>query len=164
MHWAKVLTLDSLIANTDRHQDNWGVVYEKINGKAQNLRYSPAFDNGTAMEYNIPEAQFHLFGQKQKLDAQLCSPRRAKHHMKWALDDDAFLNYYEFMARFVLKYPETKGTVFQCLRFTRKQAEEILLPLCDVVEDPKYALSRNRLMFMLDMVFHRKELLERALA
>lgn len=59
-HWAGVFTLDSLIGNTDRHQDNWGCILKgakKDPAKGQSV-YAPAFDNGTALGYEIRECDF----------------------------------------------------------------------------------------------------------
>lgn len=57
-YWASVLTFDTLIGNTDRHQENWGLVLKnaKLNPKKGGEVYpSPAFDNGTALGYEILE-------------------------------------------------------------------------------------------------------------
>ena len=53
-YWARVLTFDTLIGNTDRHQENWGLILKnaKLNPKGSGKIYpSPAFDNGTALCY-----------------------------------------------------------------------------------------------------------------
>lgn len=42
---ADMALFDALIGNTDRHQENWGVVYQE-DGKS---RLSPLFDNGTSL-------------------------------------------------------------------------------------------------------------------
>lgn len=163
-YWAGVLTLDTLIANTDRHQDNWGwISCQNKKEENLNLKSSPAFDNGTALEYSVQEENFDKYQQEMKLKAHLGNPKRAKHHMKWSLEDDSPLNFYEFMARFALKYPETRDIILKHLCFERTEIEEILTPLCSIVVDTKYALTPQRLEFMLDMIFRRKELLEKAL-
>lgn len=68
-HWTGVFVLDTLIANTDRHHDNWGIVL--WNGKTQpkktKISFAPAFDNGTAMEYGQREENFYKFKNDNKL-------------------------------------------------------------------------------------------------
>jgi hypothetical protein len=57
-HWAGVFTLDCLTGNTDRHQDNWGFVVKDARQQpteGTKLCFSPAFDNGTALGYEIDE-------------------------------------------------------------------------------------------------------------
>ena len=109
------------------------------------------------------EENFHKYQQEMKLKAHLENPKRAKHHMKWTLEEEVPLNFYEFMARLTLKYPDTKGIISKYLCFERREVEEILKPLCGIVEDKKYALTPKRLEFMIDMIFRRKELLKKAL-
>lgn len=83
--------------------------------------------------------------------------------MKWSLEQDPPLNFFGFVNEFALKYPESKSIIHKHLNFTRAQVEEVLFPLCDLLTDKKYRLSPARLEFMLDMMFHRKLLLEKTL-
>ena len=67
-HWAGVLTLDTLLADTDRHQDNWGLIVRKKEGRGiEAINFSPAFDNGTALEYSVQEENFHKYKHNAKL-------------------------------------------------------------------------------------------------
>jgi len=89
-HWAKVFTFDTLIGNTDRHQDNWGVIE-----KSNEPDFSPAFDNGTALGYEIKEVRLNsLIINEQKLEKYL---QKGTHHMKWSLDEDYRDNFFDFM-------------------------------------------------------------------
>jgi len=83
--------------------------------------------------------------------------------MKWSLEDDKPLNFFDFMAKFAEQYPETLPIIADCLRFTRQQAEEILEDLVDSVSDNLYRLTPERFNFTLDLVMKRKELLESTL-
>lgn len=163
-YWAGVFVLDTLIANTDRHHDNWGIVI--LNGKSDpknaSVSFAPAFDNGTAMEYGELEENFDKFKNSNKLKKHLFNPKYAAHQMKWSLYDEKPLNYFEFMGKFVLKYPESKSTISGHLSFSREQVEEKLYPLCELVDD-KFRLTPTRLKFMLDMMFRRKAILEEVL-
>ena len=111
------------------------------NGKTIGIKNSPAFDNGTALEYSVKEENFHKYQQEMKIKAHLENPKRAKHHMKWAMEDKNPLNYYDFMAKFVLQYPDSKAIIPECLCLKRKGVEEALYPLCDIVDDSKYKLT-----------------------
>src|SRR3990172_6574438 len=57
-YWCKVFIFDALIGNTDRHQDNWGILWKGIGFKKACTSFSPAFDNGTAMGGEIIERNF----------------------------------------------------------------------------------------------------------
>jgi hypothetical protein len=55
LFWARTLTFDSLIGNTDRHQENWGLLWSTaVDGRRP--RFAPAFDNGTSLGHEQTEA------------------------------------------------------------------------------------------------------------
>lgn len=49
MYWAEVFLFDSLIGNSDRHQNNWGVLYKIEGNNKVTAELSPLFDNGTSL-------------------------------------------------------------------------------------------------------------------
>jgi len=165
-HWAGVFTLDCLTGNTDRHQDNWGLVVKGV--RQQPMRkatpcFSPAFDNGTALSYEVVEKNIEKSLNEERLEKYLTNPRRARHHMKWSLDEDESLNFYDFMKKFVLEFPATRSIIGKHLDFNRSQVEEIMSPLVTAVSDDVYCLSQKRLHFIMELIFRRKELLEKTL-
>lgn len=161
-HWAGVFVLDTLIANTDRHHDNWGILFLRGKSEPSNatMSFSPAFDNGTAMEYGEKEENIPKFRNSSKLNKHLNCGR---HHMKWSLQEDSDLNFFQLMEKFVLHYPKSKPIIDKRLNFTRVQVEDILVPLCDLVTGSKFELTRPRIDFTIDMIFQRKLLLEKTL-
>lgn len=49
-HWiADFILFDSLIGNSDRHQENWGVICRKAEKRVKDIRLSPLYDNGTSL-------------------------------------------------------------------------------------------------------------------
>lgn len=166
-HWAGVFTLDCLTGNTDRHQDNWGLVLKGARPKPTRKAtpcFSPAFDNGTALGYEVVEKNIDKYIDEKWLEKYLINPRRARHHMKWSLDEQEDFNFYDFMKKFVLEFPDTKSIIEKHLSFSRAQVEEILSPLITAVSDMKYCISQKRLRFIIEFIFRRKELLEKALS
>jgi hypothetical protein len=83
--------------------------------------------------------------------------------MKWSLDEQETLNFFDFMQKFVLEFPETKPIISEHLNFSRAQVEEVIRPLVPAVSDTTYCLSRKRLHFITELIFRRKELLKKAL-
>jgi len=163
--WASILTFDTLIGNIDRHQENWGLILE--NARLQHkegsvLRLSPAFDNGTALCYEILEQNIDKYEDINKLERYLTG-RYARHHMKWSLDEGRKLNFYEFMKEFTIAFPQIRPIIARHLSFTYQQVEEVLVPLVGAVSDPEYKLTRKRLDFVLKMIFRRKRILEETL-
>ena len=89
--------------------------------------------------------------------------KKAKHHMKWSLDEEGQPNFYEFMNKFNMAFPQIKPIIAQHLGFDYQQIEEVLAPLVEAVFVPEYKLTQKRLDFILKMIFERKKLLEETL-
>jgi hypothetical protein len=126
------------------------------------INNSPAFDNGTALGYEILEQNIDKFEETNRLQSYL-THKCARHHMKWSLDEEKQLNFYEFMKKFTVDFPETKSIMAQHLSFDYQQVEEVLAPLVGAVSDPKYKLTQKRLDFVLKLIFGRKRILEETL-
>ncbi|MHC4122302.1 MAG: HipA domain-containing protein [Planctomycetota bacterium] len=162
-YWAEVLTFDILIGNTDRHQDNWGFIIERSEKQSiPSITTSPAFDNGTALCYEILEQNIDKYEDANRLERYLTG-RYAKHHMKWSLEEEKVLNFYEFIKKFTVEFPQIKPIIAQRLSFTYQQVEEVLAPLVEAVSVPEHKLTRKRLDFMLKLIFERKRILEETL-
>lgn len=169
-YWAQILTFDTIIGNVDRHQDNWGIILPKIKSgiipKEQKIAVgmSPAFDNGTALNYEILEQNFDKFADSAYVNRYLTKPKRARHHMRWSLNEPEDINFYDFMARFLDKYPEARCYVDKALAFNRVDIQDRLHPLTQIDVPEEYRLTPRRLGFTMDMLMRRKELLEKAIA
>lgn len=163
--WTGVFILDSLIGNTDRHHDNWGLVIKgaRIGLMEFELGYALAFDNGTALGYEIREKDFVKYRNKDKLTRYLTDPQHARHHMKWSLDEKEPINFFDFVKKLIVQSPEIKPIIEKHLSFFRPQVEEILVPLLEMVTDERHRLTEARLDFMLDLILQRKALLEEVL-
>ena len=174
--FSAMLTFDTVIGNTDRHQENWGVVYDfRLTRHGDDahpfrtpygwMRVSPAFDNGTSMLYNILEDNFHKFDDQEyrlRCLTKISAKRKPMHHMKWSLEENSPLNFYEFMRRMASEYPFTKSVMLGCLEFSREQVETAcqgLLGLVAGVEE----LTEQRLVFTIDNIMERRNLLLEAL-
>lgn len=78
--WAKLVAFDTLIGNTDRHTQNWGVLLDQANAVAM----APVFDNGTSFGYMQAEAKLPTF-TGEKLDGFIS---KGTHHMSWDLANE----------------------------------------------------------------------------
>ena len=71
---------DALIGNTDRHQDNWGLLWNSETNKA---RMAPVFDNGTSLGHEISPLSMRNFD-----DAALRRyVGRGAHHIRWCFGE-----------------------------------------------------------------------------
>lgn len=106
LHWARTFAFDALIGNTDRHQENWGLLWSNSGG-APRVRFSPAFDNGTSLGHEITEAALPKFADGAHL-ARYVS--RGRHHMKWTMSEGR-LGHFEMLHRLVEAYPSARRAV-----------------------------------------------------
>ncbi|MEO5369702.1 MAG: HipA domain-containing protein [Magnetococcus sp. DMHC-1] len=54
----RILVFDALIGNTDRHQENWGILWR---GDPLQPELAPAFDNGTSLGHEIMDKNISNF-------------------------------------------------------------------------------------------------------
>lgn len=155
--WAKVFTFDALIGNTDRHQDNWGIIFYKNLKDPQQVKgfFAPAFDNGTSMGHEILAEHFYKYDNPKKLEKYIL---KGVHHMKWDRNDTKRTQHAEFIVKFVKLYPQTKKTILNCLSFKKESVEQILQTLTQV--QVKLPLSQARASFMLKLILERQKILQ----
>ena len=168
-HWANVLTFDAVIGNTDRQPENWGVIVpsqeecSKNDSETINLRLSPAFDNGTGMGWEQLEENLYRFDDPAEVTRYLTNPKKARHHMKWAMDDAAPIGFFQFIAKLCAEYPWTREIVMNRLEFDEQTVRSKLEPLTMIPIAERWRLTNKRLEFTVSLVLRRRELLLEAL-
>jgi hypothetical protein len=161
-YWSKIFIFDALIGNTDRHQDNWGLIwYNSIGVDSSNIEnlvamFSPAFDNGTAMGHEILGKNFCKFEDPAYLKRYVA---RGTYHIKWTQKDEKRLGFREFLLKFSSKYPESKKEMFETLRF---DIERLVDDIMELTAFKVYLpLSKARAIFMTNLLRYRhQQLLE----
>lgn len=83
--WVEALLFDALIGNSDRHQDNWGLIFDAAARKppaTPQCRLAPLFDNGTSLGHErFPD---RVVGWTDaKLDQYI---GRGTHHVKSSIE------------------------------------------------------------------------------
>lgn len=83
--WARTLSFDALIGNTDRHTENWGfLTLPGAEGMDHSL--APAFDNGTSLGFVIREQDLLRATEPAELHRLV---ERGTHHFGWVAEDKA---------------------------------------------------------------------------
>lgn len=152
-----MLLFDALIGNTDRHQDNWGLVIS-----AKNLHYpirlSPFFDNGTSLGHERFPERVSNWSSRQFED-YIRNKRKGKHHVKWSLIDDIPIQgHTELLVKVFSEWPETKEIAHERLTFTQEELNESLADL--VLLGGAVPLSHERIAFVLKLLSNRHALLK----
>ncbi|WP_130536432.1 HipA domain-containing protein [Thiomicrorhabdus indica] len=76
---ADMALFDALIGNTDRHQENWGVVFQS-NDKS---RLSPLFDNGTSLGHERFLDKISKWNKNRTIEYI----NKGRHHLRFTKDD-----------------------------------------------------------------------------
>lgn len=78
--WARVLSFDALIGNTDRHPENWGFLKRFRGERIAVWELAPPFDNGTSMGYQISEEHLAEYANPSRIKSFIAAGR---HHCGW---------------------------------------------------------------------------------
>lgn len=152
-HWMKVFTFDALIGNTDRHQDNWGVLkpHDKIG-------FSPAFDNGTSLGYEFFDERLEKFNDPVHLTRYI---KRGAHHVRWDASEDKRIPHIGLITFMLDKYPQHIEIVENILNF---KEEELYYSLEDLTKfDSPICFSSNRLDFVIKLLLARRQAIKNAI-
>jgi hypothetical protein len=153
--WATALLFDALIGNTDRHQDNWGLLYrQRAGGGLDEAVLAPYFDNGTSLGHELwPDLVADWSDQRV---AQYTN--RGKPHVR--LEHGAPREQHEVLLQKVMKrWPHVRSSLSerlaQCSEAALRGVLEDLLTL-----DMPLMLSRSRFDLMLRLLCARLERLQ----
>jgi hypothetical protein len=161
--WARALLFDTLIGNTDRHQDNWGLLFaEPDTDEPQEIaprRLAPLFDNGTSLGHE-------LFPQKvQNWDEIRWQKYISKggHHIKWDLvEDPPVKKHFDLLARVLSKWPALNAIgLMQCISFDRAALHTAIMDLAELPSP--VPLSPERMKIALGLLERRHALLKELL-
>lgn len=151
--WADTLLFDTLIGNTDRHQDNWGVVFSRVDAGRKGV-LSPCYDNGTSLGHERFEERIAGWTDKEYCRYIL----RGTHHMKWRQEDAQRCGHFEMVRRLIHLFPEQRTRLREAIaQFDIAALDTILEHLCNHVLPVPLTAERAR--FMLQLVDRRRALL-----
>ena len=164
--WSMIL-FDSLIGNTDRHQENWGYLLNispnsKSVARRRNeqysvrLKFAPWFDNGTSLGYQIIARKF-LQWDDTRLDNFI---KKGTHHFRYAMDNLTQIGHLDSM-RFIAKYnPEVKHLLQLRLKnFDITQFSATLTKLVDLPMPKGAKLTKERADFIVRLTSRRLEMI-----
>lgn len=152
--WCDALLFDALIGNTDRHQDNWGLLWTP-GGRA---RMAPVFDNGTSLGHEIIPAKIPGFEDPERMARYI---DRGRHHMRWSIADDRRAPHSALVRHLLERWPDLGPRVggrlnhfsIEAMRATIMAMMEFAIPVpltalragfvCDLTEARYRALVRE---------------------
>lgn len=149
-YWGLCLCFDALIGNTDRHQENWGVIWGNDYSK-----FAPFFDNGTSLGHELFPTKFSKCIKDDNMLAAYV--RRGCHHMKWGIEDTKRLPLIDGVILYCKKYPDIIAILIDKLCWKDSDLIEILSELTTF--DIKSPLTPERAEFIFKLTLYRKNLL-----
>lgn len=110
LYWGLCLCFDALIGNTDRHQENWGLIWTE---EARKARFSPYFDNGTSLGHELKPVKMHrMTRDSNELEGYL---RRGKHQMRWTLESPQRIPLIDGVSRYCELFPGVRSILMERL-------------------------------------------------
>lgn len=155
----QLLVFDAIIGNTDRHQENWGLI---LNVGEKHVRLAPAYDNSDCFGREILEEHIQGFlDDKNKLIRYIL---RGKPHMRWSDDGEILyeLSHFDFLDKMVNKWPLVRGYIKKQTTFSNQEIEKILSELHEInIANEKYALTKLRCDFINAIIVTRRDLIRK---
>jgi len=165
-----ILTFDALIGNTDRHHENWGILFYgltgadiRIGGKNYNspqpiLTLAPAFDNGTSLGYDRPENKIGNFIKDPNWFAAFV--RKGTHHIRDA-QTGKNMPHADLIIKFLTDFPAYDNLVHELISFDLSDVETMLRDL--TAFDIPVPFTQTRADFTLKIIEAKQTALKKAL-
>lgn len=142
----EMLVFDSIIGNRDRHQQNWALIREisfkkskqKYLGFRKKIdlslevtgRFSPLFDNGNCLAYNVIEDKIDNFLEDDKILEKYLFGEKAVSHVKWFGES---MPHIELLKRIFQNYPiPIENAIF---RVRKKYNENIIEDIVNNIDN-----------------------------
>lgn len=157
--WAKALIFDALIGNTDRHQNNWGLLINLRRDDLPPFELTPWFDNGTSLGCERWEANVSGWS-KDRLDKYLYN---GKHHMRWDKTSQGRVGFFDMPNLLIELDPSLRDPMMNCVMAVDLPNLAAFLDECTFV--PSYVrLAKWRAGFMYRLIERRREILAEILS
>lgn len=103
----KMVIFDTLIGNTDRHQDNFGVIRDEKTGKH---RFAPLYDNSSSLGRELPIQRVQLMLKDENMFQSYI--RKSSTPIRWGADwHKKRLNLFDLYFRVKNKYPQIQNYI-----------------------------------------------------
>lgn len=157
LEYIRMLIFDCLIGNNDRHDENWGFLYDR---NKRVFALAPIYDNASCLTSGENEERVQeLLRQPEKLDKYINNSKPPNLYKTYS--DDKHYKHYEIMQILIDKEPSTKELIKEFLNqdyleYTRNVVDEIQ----QLVVPDIYKLTNNRKELILKILEIRKNKLK----
>ena len=159
----RMLILDCLVGNTDRHNENWGIC---VNINNPNLkRLSPVFDNSTCFAPQENEEKIARLLANE--DDFIRFINRCRPPIYWSCDGRSFdhLRHFDLIKQLTIQEPETIDLINELVNIPEPPIDAIINDMLSTsLNQSDFLLKPNRALFIKKYLFKRIELLKLAVA
>lgn len=126
-----MIIFDTLIGNTDRHQDNFGIIRNEVTGR---VNFAPLYDNSSSLGRELPERKINLMLKDNYMFNAYLFGKKSSSLIKWGnIHSYEKLNAFELLRRIVVFTPQIKD-YFEILdSLSDKVIDSIIYNIPDVV-------------------------------
>jgi hypothetical protein len=150
--WARALSFDALIGNSDRHPENWGFLKRTRGGRNASWALAPVFDNGTSLGYEIREERMSDLSNPSRLGAYVDAGR---HHCGWDLSSDHRTPHIDLCRRMADAFPAVRDAMRRVIAINPDQIGEIL-DACSQFQ-VSVSFTRDRAHFVAELIEARRQ-------
>lgn len=156
--WISAYAFDALIANTDRHTENWGFLVRRTASGDTTYEIAPLFDNGTSLGFQFPDGQLARRGSNAGLEHFNVT---GKHQCGWDIQNDAPLGHFALCERLLATYPTSATMISRIAEVDMTSVEQILTD-CTTYDVP-IAFTERRAEYLRALIRSRQDHLSRLL-
>lgn len=142
-HFWNVFIIDAFIGNWDRHNGNWGFLYNQDN---DDIKLAPIYDCGSCLFPQLDEVSINsILKNKQKMNARVYDfPTSA------ILINGKRINYYDFISSHAYK---------ECDKALKRISTKIdMSVICELIDNIE-CISDNHKLFLKEILKLRKEII-----
>jgi hypothetical protein len=152
-YWANCFLFDSLIGNTDRHQENWGtIVTTRDEQTPVSVSFAPYFDNGTSLGHEIDQQRRDRMGSDDAHMGRYVN--RGRHHMKSKADGKK-VPHMSFIDDIQLNDKAILASLLEKLAFSNEEVNEILEPMTNITTI--HPLTKSRAHYTQKLICSRRD-------
>lgn len=152
--WAAAYAFDALIANTDRHTENWGFLVRRTPDGETHYEIAPLYDNGTSLGFQFPEAKLE---EHSKAEALSRFNFAGRHQCGWDIQSPEPMRHFELCERLLESYPPSETMIRRIAGLDVNHVDEILQQ-CTTYDVP-VAFTESRAEFLRALIRSRRDCL-----
>ncbi len=151
---ADMAFFDSLIGNTDRHQENWGVIF-----RDEHSLMAPLFDNGTSLGHERFVAHIANWNEQQYTNYLA----KGKHHLRYTRDNLTLRIPHDVLIGVIASRPKSRAHILNKIEKLEQNWANLLAELLDLTTiQSQTPMCIDRHNWMVNLLVRRFEKIKEA--